>query len=120
MRTAHVISQNFQTRHRVGLGFVAQQQISDFLVGIGSMCAWLDLDQSGKDRAGSIAQCVFVKQIAGGVRLEVVLERALIELLISTGNRDREHVTSGAAADHPADAFQTRIPPSEIEREIKY
>src|SRR5260370_35733018 len=84
------------------------------------MCAWLDLDQSGKDRAGPIAQRVFVKQIAGGVRLEEVLERALIEFLISTGNRDREHVTPGAAADHPADAFQTRISPAEIEREIKY
>src|SRR5260370_24046595 len=84
------------------------------------MCAWFHLDQSGKDRAGPIAQRIFVKQIAGGVRLEVVLERALIELLISTGNRDREHVTPGAVADHPTDAFQTRIPPAEIEREIKY
>jgi hypothetical protein len=84
------------------------------------MSARLDFDQSRKDRAGSVAQCVLIKQIAGCVRLEMVLKGTLIKFLFSTRHRNREHVTPSPATDHPANTFQARILPAEIEREIEY
>src|ERR1700747_3512518 len=84
------------------------------------MSTRLDFDQSGKNRASAIAQGVLIEQIARCVCVEVFLERSLIEFLFSTGNRNREHITPSPATDHSAYTFQTRIFPTEIEREIQY
>src|SRR2546423_12253887 len=61
MRATHVIRQNFETRHRVGLGIVAQKKIAHLLISIGKMSVRFDSNQSAKDAAGMPIERVFIK-----------------------------------------------------------
>src|SRR5271166_488187 len=51
VRTTYIIGQNLETRHRIRLSFIAQQQIPNLLIGVGSLCARLNLDQARKNRS---------------------------------------------------------------------
>src|ERR1700758_4983121 len=46
-----IIRENLQSRHRISLSIITQEQISDFLVRIGSMRSRLHLDQPGENCA---------------------------------------------------------------------
>ena len=59
-------------------------------------------------------ESVFIKQITSGVRLLVVLQRPLVELLIASRHADGQHVTSRAPID-PA-TFQFTPPPGKLIR----
>ena len=76
-----VVGHDFQPGHRVGFGIVAEEKVAHFLIGIGKMRVRFDADQSAKSGAGAIGQGVFVEQIAGGVRRDVVLQCPGIEFL---------------------------------------
>ena len=64
----NVVGHDFQAGHGVGLGVVAQEKVSHFLIGIGEMRMRFDTDESAESSTRTIGQRVFVKQIAGGVR----------------------------------------------------
>ncbi len=90
MSAADVVGENFEAGHGVGLGFVAQEKIANFLIGVGEMRVRLDADQAAENRAGAIVERVLVKQIAGGVGRDVVLQRAGVEFLFVLRDRDSE------------------------------
>ena len=87
---ADVIGQDFEAGHGVGLGFVAQEKISHFLIGISEMRVRLDPDQAAEGGSGAIIQRVLVKQIAGGAGRDVVLQGPGVELLFVLRDRDSE------------------------------
>ena len=63
----------------------------------------------------AIVERVFVKKIARGVRRDVVLQRASIEFLLVLGDGDRKQIASAAVADEPAQAFEARILPAQMQ-----
>ncbi len=73
VRAAHVVGPDLQLRHRVDARLVAEQQVAVRLVGVGLLRARLDADQPGEDLPRAVAQHAFEEQVAGCVRLEVVL-----------------------------------------------
>ena len=83
----HVVGQDFEAGHRVRFGIVAQEKIAHFLIGVGEMGVRLDPDQSAEGGAGAIVERVFVKQIAGRVRRDVILQGARVEFLFAIERR---------------------------------
>ena len=106
---SHVVGQNFEAGHRVRFGVVAQEKIAHFLVGIGEMRVRLDPDEAAEGAAGPIVERVLVKQIAGGVRRDVVLQGAGVEFLFAISDGDGEEIAARAFADQPAQTFEARI-----------
>ncbi len=109
MGAPHVIGQNFEPGHRVGFGVVAQQKIAHLLIGIGEMRVRLDPDEPAENASGAIVERVFVKEIAGGMRRNVVLQRAGVEFLFVRRDGDGEQIAARAFADETAKAFKTGI-----------
>jgi len=106
---ADVISQNFEAGHRVRLGVVAQKKVANFLVGVGEMGVRFDANQSAECAAGAIVERIFVKQITGGVRRYVILQRPGVEFLFVRRDGDRQQIASRAFAHEPAQTFEARI-----------
>ena len=86
----NVVGQNFEPGHRVGFGVIAQEKIADFLIGVSEMGVRFDANQSAKGGASAIVERVFVKEIAGRVGRDVVLQGTGIEFLFAMSDRDRE------------------------------
>ena len=75
----------------------------------------LDPDESAERATGTIVERVFVKQIAGGMRRNVVLQRARIEFLFVRRNCDGKQIAARAFADEPTETFDPRLSRAEIE-----
>ena len=113
MRAADVVGKNFQAGHRIGLGLIAEHQVAHFLIGVRLVRAGLDLDQARKDRARGILERIEVKQIAGGMRRGMVLQRALIDLALSRRIGFNESITLRAPSPtrRLSDSPRTNPPP---------
>ena len=70
------------------------------------MRVWLHPDEPAKGGARAIIERVLVKQVAGGVRGDVVLQRARVELLVAIGDGDGKKIAPPAFADQAALAWQ--------------
>ena len=81
---SHVVSHNFETGHRVRFGIVAQEKIAHLLISVGEMRVRFDANQAAERAASTIVKRVLVKQIAGGVGGDVVLQGAGIEFLLAS------------------------------------
>jgi len=75
----------------------------------------LDADEAAENASGAIVESVFVKEIAGGMRRGVVLERAGIEFLNSISDGDGEQIAPCAFTRETAKAFKTRIAAAEMQ-----
>ena len=114
MRTADLIVEDFEAGHGIRVGLVAENQIADFLVGIRPAGSRLYFDQPGENGAGFVIESVEVEQVAGGIRCDVVLERALIDFAGAFDGVDRIHFTPRGLANEPAEAFSADDATSEI------
>ena len=110
-----VIGENFQARHRIGFGVITQQKIADFLIGVSEMGVRFYPDQATENGPSAIVERVFVKKIAGGMRRDVVLQRARVEFLLVFGNCHSEKIAATAFPDEAAQTFETRIPRPEVQ-----
>jgi hypothetical protein len=77
----------------------------------------LDPDKAAERAPGAIVERVFVKEIAGSVRREVVLQRARIKFLFAGCYRDGQQIAASAFADEAAQTFEPRIASSEMQIE---
>src|SRR5438552_760715 len=93
---------------------VAQQEIANFLISIGEVGVRFDANKAAKCATGAIVERVFVKEVAGGVRRDVILQGAGVEFLLVRGNRDREQIAPRAFANQSAETFEPRISGAEI------
>jgi hypothetical protein len=104
-----VVGENFQARHRVRFGVVAQEKIANFLIRVREMRVRFHADQPAEDGAGAIVQRVFVKQVARRAWRDVVLQCARVEFLLVFRHRDSEQIATATFADESAQAFESRI-----------
>jgi hypothetical protein len=109
VRATDVVGENFKAGHRVGFGIVAQEKIAHFLIGVGEMGVRLDPDKAAERGAGAIVERVFVKEIARGMRRNVILQCARIKLLSAVCDRNCEQVAESAFAAEPAETLEARI-----------
>src|SRR5947207_971053 len=72
-------------------------------------------DQSAERTTGAIVERIFVKEIAGGMRRNVILQGARIEFLFVACDCDREQIAAAAFAHKAAQTFEPRIPGTEIQ-----
>src|SRR5438093_1595769 len=72
-------------------------------------------DQSAERATGAIVERIFVKEIAGGVRRDVVLQGARIEFLFVRCDCDCEQIAATAFAHKAAQTFEPRRPGTEIQ-----
>ena len=79
------------------------------MIRVGEMSMRLDSDEAAESGARAIVERIFVKKIAGGVRRDVILQRASVEFLLVFCDCDSEQIASAAFADEPAQTFETRI-----------
>src|SRR5437879_3755555 len=73
------------------------------------MCVRFDPDEAAECAAGAVIERVFIKEIARGVRRDVVLQRAGVEFLLVFGDRDSEQVAASAFAAEAAETLEARI-----------
>src|SRR5438067_13737775 len=66
-------------------------------------------NQTAENGASAIVERVFIKEIARGVRRDVVLQCARIKFLSAVCDRNSEQVAASAFADETAEAFKARI-----------
>ena len=78
-----LVGVDFEAGEAGGLGFVAVEEIAAGLVGVGEVRFFIDGDEAAENGARLAVECVFVKQVTGGMRGLVVLQRALIDDLIA-------------------------------------
>src|SRR5438128_9292349 len=107
-----VVGENFEAGHRIGFCVVTQQKVANLLIRIGEMGIRLYSDQSTENRAGAIVQRVFVKEIARGMRRDMVLQRACIEFLLVFRDSDSKQIAASPLADESAETFEARISPA--------
>ena len=69
----------------------------------------LNPDEAAEGAAGAILERVFVKEIAGSVGRDVVLQRARVEFLFVSRDRDSEEIAARAVPDKPAQTFEPRL-----------
>src|SRR5436189_4197393 len=72
-------------------------------------------DQSTKNCARAIVERVFVKEITGGMRRNMVLQSARIEFLLMFRDSDSQQIAATAFADESAETFETRISRTKIQ-----
>jgi len=85
-----VVGENFQARHRVRFGVVAEEKIANFLICVSEVGMRFHADETAESGARAIVERIFVKEIARGVRRDMVLQRARVEFLLLFGHRDRQ------------------------------
>src|SRR5580704_7226634 len=112
---AHVVGEDFEAGHRIGFCVVTQQKVANLLIRIGEMGVRLYSDQSTANRAGAIVQRVFVKEIARGMRRDMVLQRARIKFLLVFRHRDSKQIATAAFAGEPAETLEARISRAKIQ-----
>ena len=112
-----LVGVDLETRHGVGLGFLAVDEVAAGLVGVGEVRAFVDGDESGEDGAGGVVEGVFVKQVAASVGSGVVLEGALIDDLGDGWQGDGDHVAAAALAEEVADALAATEGSAELDLE---
>ena len=91
---ADFVVQDFETRHGVRVGVIAEDEVFDLLVGVCALCAGFDFDESCKNGSGLIVEGVEVEEIAGGVGRDMVLQGALVDLAGSFHGIDGEHLAA--------------------------
>src|SRR5437588_9583326 len=74
-----------------------------------------DPNQSSERATGAIVERIFIKEIAGGVRRDVVLQGARIKFLFVRCDWDREQIAASTFADKAAQTFKPRIPGTEVQ-----
>src|SRR5262245_56566471 len=111
----HVVREDLETRHGVCLCVVTQQKVANFLIRIGEMGVRLYSDQSPENGASAIIECIFVKEIARGVRRDMVLQRAGIEFLLLFRDGDSKQIATATFADEAAETFETRIARAKVQ-----
>src|SRR5207253_4906315 len=79
---AHVISKDLQARHGVGLSVIVQQKIAHLLICVGEVGMRFDPDQATEDTTGASIKRILVKEIAGGVGRDMILESTSVEFLV--------------------------------------
>ena len=114
MAAADFVVQDFEAGHGVGVGIVAEDEVFDLLVGVCAFGTGLDFDESCKNGAGLVVEGVEVEEVAGGVRGDMVLQGALVDLAGSFDGIDGEHFTAGAFADEAAEAFAAHESAAEV------
>ena len=92
MRAAHVVGVDLELRHAVGSRFVGEQQRAVFLVRIGFLRVQLDFDQAREHAPSLIRQHALEQQIAVRSRLQVMLERQMVEMLILVREVNRQQL----------------------------
>src|SRR5438046_3971000 len=73
------------------------------------MCLGWDPDEAAECAADAVIESVFIKEIARGVRGDVILQCARIKLLSAVCDRNSEQVAASAFADETAETFEARI-----------
>src|ERR1044071_3198335 len=81
------------------------------------MCVWLHSDEPTKGGTRAIIERVLVKEVAGGVRRDMVLQRARVELLVAIGDGDCKKIAPPAFTDKAAQTFETRVAPAQMQVE---
>ena len=76
------------------------------MIRVSEMRIRFNADQTSEDGAGAIVQRVFVKQVAGRARRDVVLQRARIEFLLMLCHRDGKQIAAAAFANETAQTFE--------------
>src|SRR5262245_28478709 len=104
-----VVGENFEAGHGIRFGVVAQEKITNLLIGVGEVSVRFYADESAENRTGTIVQRVFVEQIASGARRDMVLQCACVELLLMLCYGDSEQIAAATFANETAQAFEPRI-----------
>ncbi len=82
---AHVVGHDLETRDRVGVGVIGEQQVAVLLVGVRLLRVLLDADHAPPDRAGRLAQRALEGEVRLGRGRDVLLERVVVEVLVAVG-----------------------------------
>ena len=109
MGATDVVRQDFEARHRISFGVIAEEKVANLLIGVGEMSVRFHADEPAENRAGAIIERVFVKQVASRARRDVVLQCACVEFLLVFRHRDSEQIAAAAFTDEPAETFEPRI-----------
>ena len=109
MGATDVVSKNFEARHRVGFGIIAEEKVANFLIRVGEMSVPFHADESAENCAGAIIQRVFVKQVARCSRRNVVLQCACVEFLLVFRHGYGKQIAAAAFANETAQTFEPRI-----------
>ena len=72
-------------------------------------------DESAESGASAIVEGIFVKEIARGMRRDMVLQCASIEFLLVLRHSDSKQIAAPAFADEAAQTFEARIFPAEMQ-----
>ena len=75
----------------------------------------LDANEAAENAASTIVEGIFVKEIARGMRRDVVLQCARVEFLLIFCDGDSEQIAAPAFADEPAQTFKARIARAEMQ-----
>ena len=102
MGATDVVSKNFEARHRVGFGIIAEEKVANFLICVRKMSVRFHADESAENRARAIVERIFVKQVTGRARRDVVLQCAGIEFLLVFRHGDSEQIAAGTLANKTA------------------
>ena len=115
VRAAHVVGADLQFGFGVDDGVVGQDQILVGLLGIGLLRVFADDDLAVEDGVGFAVQNAFIEFVAGAVRLGVVDDRVIVDVLRAVD--DVEAVQGGVEPSErmALASLRTSAPPSEME-----
>ena len=85
VRAANVVGHDLETGDRVRVRGLREEQIAVLLVGVRLLRAFLDADHPAPDRARVVAKRALEREVRGGRRSHVLLERVVVEVLRAVG-----------------------------------
>src|SRR5918996_1267095 len=130
-----VVRQDLQVRHRVGLSAVGQQHVAVRLVRVHAVGVLLDDHGAGIHGARRVAERPLVQEVAGGLVPDMVLDRAVVEVLVAVTEVHAEHLAGAAVAlehglglgsgqarpqrDHQCPHFGVAVDVGPLDREVR-
>ena len=81
MRTAHIVGENLKFRFGVDHRLVGEDQVLVGLLRIGLLGVFADDDAAIENRARSAIQDAFVQLVAAAIRLGVIDDRVIVNVL---------------------------------------
>lgn len=96
---AYIVSLDLETWDRVRSGLVAEHQIIVALITIGLLRSGVDLDHAAPDCPGSILENRFVKEVAGAMWGNVMLQRVVDQMLFIACEHNAVDLATGAGLD---------------------
>src|SRR5581483_9928044 len=99
VRAAHVVRHDLETRDRIRMRLVGEQQVAVLLVRVRLLRALLDTDHPAPQRGRLLAPRALEREVALRARRGVLLERVVVEMLIAVGEVGAGHPRRRAGTD---------------------